>query len=52
MTACWVYEGAGGDPEKPHIELKLTCRAKDRDEALAMWQAIVANFVPVRRHCG
>lgn len=52
MTACWVYEGAGGDPEKPHVELKLTCRAEAREEALAMWEAIVANFTSVRRRCG
>ena len=52
MTASWVYEGAGGDPERPHVEIKLTCRAEAREEARPMWDAIVANFDSFRRHCG
>lgn len=50
LTACWEYEGAGGDPQKPHIELKLSCRAEAREDALRMWDAVVTNFSSVRRH--
>lgn len=48
LTACWEYEGAGGDPHKPHVELKLSCRAEAQEDALRMWDAVVANFRSVR----
>lgn len=50
LTACWEYQGIGGDPERPHVELKMTCRDDARDDALRMWAAIMTNFDTVRRH--
>ena len=51
LTACWEYEGAGGDPQKPHIELKMSCRVEAGEDALRMWDAIITNFSSVREHC-
>lgn len=50
LTACWEYEGAGGDPQKPHIQIKMSCRVEAKDEALRMWDAIIRNFASVREH--
>ncbi len=50
FTACWEYEGIGGDPERPHIELKMTCRAEALEDALRMWDEVMTNFVPVRKY--
>ena len=50
LTATWEYEGAGGDPQKPRIELQLCCPAEDRVEALRMWDAIMSNFTSAREY--
>lgn len=50
LTACWEYEGAGGDPQKPHIQIKMSCRIEAREDALGMWDAIIRNFSSVREH--
>ena len=50
LTACWEYEGAGGDPQKPHIQFKMSCRVEAKEEALRMWDAIIRNFGSVQKH--
>ncbi|SFL23322.1 hypothetical protein SAMN05421830_10165 [Desulfomicrobium norvegicum] len=52
LTACWEYEGAGGDPQKPHIQIKMSCRIEAREDALRMWDAIICNFSSVREFFG
>jgi hypothetical protein len=52
LTASWRYQGVRKDPEKPDIEIQMTCPESAREDALRMWHAIMAKFTTVREYYG
>ena len=52
LTARWQYQGAGGDHDKPAMDIELTCHPNDRDYALRAWDAVMRNFTTVREYYG
>jgi hypothetical protein len=52
LTASWRYQGVKKDPEKPDIEIELSCPESAKEEALRMWDAVMKNFTTVREYYG
>ncbi|HCU69298.1 MAG TPA: hypothetical protein DGF30_08740 [Desulfomicrobium sp.] len=52
LTASWNFQGTGNDPEKPLMEIKLTCPASAEEDALRIWDAVMTNFTTVREYYG
>jgi len=52
LNASWKYQGIRGNPEKPDIEIQMTCPESAREDALRMWHAIMAKFTTVREYYG
>lgn len=52
LTASWRYQGVKKDPEKPDIEMELTCPESAKEDALRMWDAVMKNFTTVREYYG
>ena len=52
LTASWKYPGEAKNPEKPDIEIELTCLESAKDDALRMWDAIMTKFTTVREYYG
>lgn len=52
LTASWNYQGSGNDPQKPLMEIKLTCPESAKEDALRMWDAVMKNFTTVREYYG
>jgi hypothetical protein len=52
LTASWRYQGVRKDPEKPDIEIELTCAESAKEDALRMWDAIMTKFTTVREYYG
>jgi hypothetical protein len=53
LTASWKYPGkVKNNPEKPDIEIELTCPESAKEDALRMWDAIMTKFTTVREYYG
>ena len=52
LKASWKYPGEAKNPEKPDIEIELTCLESAKEDALRMWDAIMKNFTTVREYYG
>jgi hypothetical protein len=52
LTASWKFQGVKNNPEKPDIEIELTCPESAKEDALRMWDAIMTKFTTVREYYG
>jgi len=52
LSASWKYPGSGKDPEKPDIELKITCPESAKEKALHIWDTVMTKFTTVRDYYG
>ncbi|SFL72618.1 hypothetical protein SAMN05421830_105174 [Desulfomicrobium norvegicum] len=52
LSASWKYPGSGKDPEKPDIELKITCPESAKEKALHIWDTVMTKFTTVREYYG
>ena len=52
LKASWKYPGEAKNPEKPDIEIELTCLESAKEDALRMWDAVMKNFTTVREYYG
>ena len=52
LTASWKFQGAGGNPEKPGIDIEITCPESAKEDALRIWDAVMKNFTTVREYYG
>jgi len=52
LTALWKYPGSGKDPEKPKVQIEITCPESAKEDALRMWDAVMKNFTTVREYYG
>ena len=52
LTALWKYPGSGKDPEKPKVQIEITCPESAKDDALRMWDAVMTKFTTVREYYG
>jgi hypothetical protein len=52
LTAFWRFQGVRNDPEKPDIEIQMTCPESAKEDALRIWDAIMTKFTTVREYYG
>jgi hypothetical protein len=52
LTASWKFQGVPKDPEKPDVEIQMTCPESAKEDALRMWDAVMTKFTTVREYYG
>ena len=52
LTAFWRFQGVPKDPEKPDVEIQMTCPESAKEDALRMWDAVMTKFTTVREYYG